>query len=66
MTKLEDIERATARLSPDELAKLRAWFEEFDARVFDETIEQDAKSGKLDKLAAVALADHKAGRSRRL
>ncbi len=66
MTKLEDIEKAIARLSPDELAKLRAWFEEFDARVFDEKIEKDAKSGKLDKLAADALADHKAGRSRRL
>jgi len=66
MTKLEDIEKAIAGLSPDELAKLRAWFEEFDARVFDEKIERDAKSGKLDALAAEARADHAAGRSREL
>jgi hypothetical protein len=66
MTKLEDIEKAIAELSPDELAKLRAWFEEFDARVFDEKIERDAKSGKLDTLAAEARADHAAGRSREL
>ena len=63
MTRLDDIERAIAQLSEEDLAKLRAWFEEFDARVFDEKIEQDAKSGKLDKLAADAIADHKAGRT---
>jgi hypothetical protein len=66
MTKLEDIEAAIAGLSPDDLARLRAWFEDFDARLFDEKIERDAKAGKLDKLAAEALADHQAGRSREL
>ena len=66
MTKLEDIERAIAHLSPEELARLRAWFEDFDGSAFDERIERDAMSGKLDKLAAEALADHKAGRSRKL
>jgi hypothetical protein len=63
MTRLDDIERAIAQLPEEDLAKLRAWFEEFDARVFDEKIEQDAKSGKLDKLAADAIADYKAGRT---
>ena len=66
MTKLEDIEAAIAGLSSDDLARLRAWFEDFDARLFDEKIERDAKAGKLDKLAAEALADHRAGRSREL
>ncbi len=66
MTKLEDIEKAIAQLSPDEFARLRAWFDELDARAFDEAIERDAKAGKLDKLAGQALADHKAGRSREL
>ena len=67
MTKLEDIERAIARLSAKELAKLRAWLEDFEGRILDEMIERDVKSGKdgkLRKLAAEALADHKAGRSR--
>jgi hypothetical protein len=66
MTKLEDIETAIAGLSPQELARLRAWFEEFDARVFDEKIERDAKAGKLDHFAAEALAEHEAGRSKKL
>jgi hypothetical protein len=63
MTRLDDIEQAIAQLPEEDLAKLRAWFEEFDARVFDEKIERDAKSGKLDKLAADAIADYKAGRT---
>jgi hypothetical protein len=62
MTKIEDIEKAVEQLSPEELAKFRAWFEEFDARVFDEKIERDAKAGNLDKLIAEARANHEAGR----
>jgi hypothetical protein len=62
MTKSEDIEKAVERLSPEELAKFRAWFEEFDARLFDERIERDAKAGKLDTLMAEARANHAAGR----
>jgi hypothetical protein len=62
MTTVEDIERAVARLTPEQLAKFRAWFGEFDARLFDERIERDAKAGKLDKLIAKARANHKAGR----
>ena len=62
MTRIEDIEKAVEQLSPAELAEFRAWFEEFDERVFDEKIERDAKSGKLDKLMAEARANHEAGR----
>jgi hypothetical protein len=66
MTKLEDIEAAIAGLSREDLAQLRGWFEDFEARLFDESIERDAKAGKLDQLAAEARADHEAGRSREL
>jgi hypothetical protein len=69
MTKLEDIEKAITRLSAEDLAKLRAWLEDFEGGLLDDMIERDAKSGrrgKLAGLAAEALADHKAGRSRRL
>jgi hypothetical protein len=62
MTKIEDIEKAVEQLSPADLAKFRAWFEEFDARAFDAKIERDAKSGKLDKLMAEARANHAARR----
>ena len=61
MAKIEDIEKAVEQLSAEELARFRAWFEEFDARVFDENIECDAKAGKLDKFMAGARANHEAG-----
>ena len=66
MSKLEQIQSSIETLSASEIAKLRDWFIELDARLFDEKIERDAKSGKLDKLAERALADHKAGLSRKL
>ncbi len=61
MTKLEDIEAAVAKLSPADLKKLRAWLDELEERLFDEKIERDAKAGKLDKLAAKAIAEDDAG-----
>jgi hypothetical protein len=62
MTRIEDIEKAVAELAPEEPARCRAWFEEFDARPFDEKIECDAKADKLDKRADEARANHEAGR----
>jgi hypothetical protein len=61
MTRIEDIEKAVEQLSPEDLAKFREWFEEFEARLFDAKIERDAKSGKLDTLIAEARANHEAG-----
>jgi hypothetical protein len=58
VTKIEGIEKAVEQRSAEDLAKFRAWFEEFDARLFDAKIERDAKSGKLDKLVADARANH--------
>jgi hypothetical protein len=66
MTKLEKIEAEVSSLSPEELAKFRAWFEELDARAWDEEIERDAKTGRLDELAAKALQDHRSGRTKGL
>lgn len=62
MTKLEEIEAAIAKLSPEELKRFRAWLDELEERQFDDRIERDAKAGKLDKLETEALEDHKAGR----
>jgi hypothetical protein len=66
MTTIEGIEKAVAKLSPEQLATFRAWFDEFQARLFEEQIERDAKAGKLDKLADDALRAHRQGRSREL
>ena len=63
---IQEIEQAIAELSPNELARFREWFEDFDAQVWDEQFEGDAKSGKLDKLAEKALRDYRAGKSKEL
>ena len=66
MASVEDIEKAVAQLTPKELAAFRAWFEAFDQARFDEKIEGDAPSGKLDCIADEAITDYRAGRSREL
>ena len=66
MSNVEDIEKAVESLPPAELAKFRAWFEAFDAEVFDQKIAADASSGRLDRLAEQALEGHRLGRSREL
>jgi hypothetical protein len=63
---VEDIEKAIAKLPPDQLAQFRAWFEEFDASRFDQRIERDAASGKLDGLAEQAVDDFRKGHAREL
>jgi hypothetical protein len=60
---LHDIESAIAGLPPDELAKFRAWFFEFDADAWERQIEEDGKAGRIDALADEALQDHRAGRT---
>ncbi len=61
---VEDLEKAVAKLAPDELARVRAWFEQFEAERFDRKIERDAAGGRLDRLAEEALAEHRQGRAR--
>lgn len=57
MSNLEHIEDEIRNMSPDELARFRNWFLEFDSRKWDEQIEQDAQSGKLDKVASPRAKD---------
>lgn len=66
MTRVQTIEKRIGQLSRDELAELRAWFEEFDSNQWDRQIATDAKAGKLDELAARALETHKRGESREI
>lgn len=63
---VEDIEKAVAKLAPEQFAKFREWFDAFDAARFDSKIEHDAKTGKLDRLADQALADFRKGNAREL
>ena len=63
MSSVEELEAAVQRLSPVELAAFRAWYAEFDAGNWDRQLETDVAAGRLDWLAAEALADRQAGRS---
>jgi hypothetical protein len=53
-------------LSPDELAKFRDWFEQFEGARLDKKIEQHATAGRLDQLAELTLADFRNGCAREL
>lgn len=66
MTKLEDIEQAVTRLTPEELDRFRAWFEEFQENLFDSQIERDAKDGNLDWLVSEAIDEQRAARTKPL
>jgi len=63
---VKEIEQAVVQLSKNQLAEFRAWYEKFDADVWDRQIEEDIAAGKLDALADAAIADHKAGRTKKL
>src|SRR2546428_3832200 len=66
MTKVEKLEREIRSLTAKELATFREWFTSFDAAAWDAQLEADAQAGKLEALADDALADHRAGRPRKL
>jgi hypothetical protein len=66
MTKLEKIERDVETLSPDELAAFRDWFHAYDAARWDQQLEGDAQSGKLERLRQEALAEHQDQKAREL
>ncbi len=66
MTRIQKLEMEIEELSRSELAAFRQWFQEYDATQWDGQIEEDALSGKLDRLAQKALADHEAGRTKEL
>ena len=62
MSTVADIEKAITSLPLQEARTVADWLQEYLEEQWDRQIEQDAKSGKLDKLAAQALAHYKAGR----
>ena len=66
MSNVQEIEAAIQKLSPAELAALRAWFAEYDNTLWDQQLEDDVAAGRLDALADEALSDHREGRSTEL
>lgn len=66
MSRLEHIEKSVIELSAEELAEFTRWFEDLQAKRWDERFETDATSGKLDTLADEALSELFVGRAQRL
>jgi len=60
------LEEEIKKLSPEEMAQLRDWLLERDAEQWDQEIERDAASGRLDQVFKKSLADHRAGKSREI
>jgi hypothetical protein len=58
---VKEIESAIAQLPPSELAELAKWFEEFQARAWDEQLEHDVRGGRLDALIQQAEQDFEQG-----
>lgn len=66
MTTVQKIEQEIEHLKPDELARFRDWFDEFDAAQWDKQFEKDVKAGKLDSIAKKALTDLKKNKYKEL
>jgi hypothetical protein len=66
MTRVETIEEEIQSLSQAEFERLREWILETDWQKWDKQIEEDAATGKLDKLFEKALAAHRTGESREI
>lgn len=62
MQTAQEIQVAVSKLSADEFARFREWFNRFDAEMWDRQFEEDVKSGKLDRYAEQAIADFRAGK----
>jgi len=63
---IEHIEDEIRKMNAVELAEFRNWFLEFDARQWDEQIEQDAHAGKLNKVADKAVDSWRNGKTTEL
>ncbi|MDB9436055.1 hypothetical protein BMF77_02586 [Dolichospermum sp. UHCC 0315A] len=61
MSQLEQIETAILSLPSHDFEKLRQWFLNLDYELWDEQIERDIADGKLEALAAEAIAKRSVG-----
>jgi len=62
MSKVNTIRKAIETLSEEEYVQLRQWFSDRDWKKWDQEIESDSKSGKLDFLIREALDQKRQGK----
>ena len=58
----QDLQAAVSSLSPEELARFSAWFEEFTADQWDRQIEADILAGRFDAVGKRVDEDFHSGR----
>ncbi len=63
MSTVAEIEAAIENLPREEFFRLHEWIRERFDDAWDQEIEEDVTSGKLEGLAQAALAEHRAGQS---
>ena len=66
MSRVDEIKAAIEALPEDDYAQLRQWFSEKDWKDWDQQIEADSESGKLDFLVNEALDEKAAGKLKEL
>jgi hypothetical protein len=66
MSTVLEIEKAIEKLPNQELFELTHWISSRFSEAWDRQIEEDICAGRLDDLAAEALAEHRAGGSKEL
>jgi hypothetical protein len=66
MLTVEQIENAILELPPNEIGELLEWFLNLDYQRWDVQLEKDIAKGKLDVLAAEAMADFESGNYREI
>ena len=66
MSTVAEIENALRALPVQDARTIADWLQDYLDEQWDRQIEQDAKSGKLDKLAEQALAQYNAGKTKPL
>ncbi len=59
MSNLAVIKESIKSLSKDDFIQLRHWFSDKDWQLWDEQIEMDVNTGKLDFLIKEALEEHR-------
>jgi hypothetical protein len=62
MSTVEEIEVAVSKLVPTDYEKFRPWLADYDNRLWDKEMEEDARAERLDALINEGLDDLKKGR----
>ena len=62
MSKIDEIKGEITVLSDSERTQLKRWLDELDAETFDQKIDADISSGRLDSLIENARSNYRAGK----